>query len=196
VSAARGDAAASRRRDPVSDLGTLRDVDPPGALVARVMTRLSEPPPPTFWQWLLMPLRFELRLSPLGAVALGLGLVVGVALFAAPHPSGGPVSMLEVKAADDGAAGGSAHDGPVIVRFTLEARGAKHVAVAGSFNGWSTDALRLDDVNQDGVFAATVALPPGLHEYMFVVDGEWVPDPAASERRPDGFGRQNSLLRL
>ena len=31
---------------------------------------------------------------------------------------------------------------------------------------------------------------------MFVVDGKWMTDPAADERRDDGFGRQNSLLRL
>jgi hypothetical protein len=31
---------------------------------------------------------------------------------------------------------------------------------------------------------------------MFVVDGEWVTDPAAAERRPDGFGRENAVLRL
>ena len=47
-----------------------------------------------------------------------------------------------------------------------------------------------------GSFAANVRLPPGAHEYMFVVDGQWVTDPAATERRPDGFGRDNAVLRL
>jgi len=42
----------------------------------------------------------------------------------------------------------------------------------------------------------SVALPPGDHEYMFVVDGRFVPDPEAAERRPDGFGNENTILRL
>jgi hypothetical protein len=42
----------------------------------------------------------------------------------------------------------------------------------------------------------TVTLPPGMYEYMFVVDGKWITDPAADERRDDGFGRQNALLRI
>jgi len=29
-----------------------------------------------------------------------------------------------------------------------------------------------------------------------VVDGQWMPDPAAPARIPDGFGHTNSLLRL
>ena len=41
-----------------------------------------------------------------------------------------------------------------------------------------------------------VPLPRGAHEYMFLVDGTWVTDPAAPETRPDGFGRTNAILRL
>jgi hypothetical protein len=36
----------------------------------------------------------------------------------------------------------------------------------------------------------------GAYEYMFLVDGHWMTDPAASETRPDGFGRANGVLRL
>jgi hypothetical protein len=93
---------------------------------------------------------------------------------------------------DDGA--------PVLVRFIFEAHGARRVAVAGSFNAWKEQVLTLEDGGSDGpsagVFVTTVAVPRGTHEYMFVVDGRWIADPLATERRPDGFGRQNSLLRL
>ena len=82
------------------------------------------------------------------------------------------------------------------MRLRLEAKGAKRVAVAGSFNEWRTDQTLLEPAGAAGVFVGTLALPPGEHEYMFVVDGRWVTDPAADERRPDGFGRQNALLRL
>jgi 1,4-alpha-glucan branching enzyme len=70
------------------------------------------------------------------------------------------------------------------------------VALAGDFNGWSTDETLLEDSNRDGRFVTTVALPHGDHHYMFVVDGKWVTDPTAEARRPDGFGRVNALLRI
>jgi 1,4-alpha-glucan branching enzyme len=84
----------------------------------------------------------------------------------------------------------------VMVRFVFEGRGARQVSVAGSFNDWKPDALALESSDHDGMFVATIALPRGVHEYMFVVDGKWVADPMTSARRPDGFGRQNSVLRL
>jgi 1,4-alpha-glucan branching enzyme len=84
----------------------------------------------------------------------------------------------------------------VLVRFVLVAKGAKRVAVAGNFNGWSPEETVLQKADGSGLFVATVPLPRGAHEYMFVVDGEWVTDPAAPEVRPDGFGRSNAILRL
>jgi hypothetical protein len=85
---------------------------------------------------------------------------------------------------------------PIRVRFHLQARGAHRVSLVGSFNQWSAEGIVLEPVSDGATFAGTVELPPGTHEYMFVVDGRWVTDPAAEERRDDGFGRQNSLLRL
>jgi hypothetical protein len=186
---------------PIRELAGLRRVEPPPALVARVMTKVAEPPAPTLWQWLRRPFRIEIRMSPIGVLALVIGFSAVILAVVAPgrHPSG--VSTLQLATAPAGTRGAStgavASPGNlVVVRFMLEARGAKHVAVAGSFNDWDPSALPLVDVDQNGVFVGTVSLPPGTHEYMFVVDGEWVTDPAASERRPDGFGRLNSLLRL
>jgi hypothetical protein len=179
--------------EPIAELAGLRRVDPPPALVARVMTRVAEPAAPTFWQWLRRPFRIEVRISPLGTLGLALGLAAGVALFVAPHHRHpGTAATLRAVSAPAGADAERA----VVVRFVLEAPGARHVSVAGSFNDWNTSALPLEDPDADGVFVATVSLPRGVHEYMFVVDGVWMTDPAASERRPDGFGRQNALLRL
>ena len=168
---------------PVRELAALRDVAVPPALVARVMTQVARPRPPTLWQWLRRPIRLELRVSPAGALALAVGALGMLALFLSQRASP-PVAATPATAP------------PVLVRFALDARGARHVTVAGDFNDWSTDAVAMEDSEQNGHFVATVALPPGLHEYMFLVDGEWVTDPTVSERRPDGFGRQNALLRL
>ena len=81
----------------------------------------------------------------------------------------------------------------VLVRFVLPAHGARHVKLAGDFNGWRTDDIELSDEKGDGVFTATVPLPAGHHSYLFNVDGNWVQDPAATSI-PDGFGQQNSVL--
>jgi hypothetical protein len=62
----------------ISELARLRDdVTPPPDLVARVMTRVSEPRLPSVWQWLLRPFLIEIRLSPL--LLIGLALALGAA---------------------------------------------------------------------------------------------------------------------
>ena len=60
---------------PIQELSSLRDVKPPAALVARVMTRLAEPRTLSIWQWLRRPMTIEIRLTPLTIIAVGLGLV-------------------------------------------------------------------------------------------------------------------------
>ena len=71
---------------------------------------------------------------------------------------------------------------------------ARRVAVAGTFNQWDQNASPLVRVGAGGVWAITLALPQGHHQYAFVVDGaQWVPDPAAPGV-DDGFGRRNSMV--
>ena len=69
----------------------------------------------------------------------------------------------------------------VQVRFVLVAKGAKKVAIVGDFNGWNAEGTVLENADGQGTFVATVPLPRGAHEYMFLVDGQWVTDPAAAE---------------
>jgi hypothetical protein len=47
---------------------------------------------------------------------------------------------------------------------------------------------------EDGKWAKELALPPGRYEYRFVVDGQWVDDPAATELIPNSFGTANAVL--
>lgn len=82
----------------------------------------------------------------------------------------------------------------VTVRFVLTAPDAREVTVAGTFNQWDSHATPL--VRSGSLWTATITLPPGQHQYAFVVDGvRWVPDPAAPAV-DDGFGRRNSVLTL
>jgi hypothetical protein len=69
--------------EPVEGLAHLREIAPPPALVAHVMTRVSDPATPTLWQWLSRPMKIEVRVSPLGVLAMGVLLAIGLALFVA-----------------------------------------------------------------------------------------------------------------
>jgi hypothetical protein len=65
--------------EPIADMAHLRSIDPPAALVARVMTKVSEQPP-TMWQWLSRPIVIELRISPVSVLAMAVVLAVGLAI--------------------------------------------------------------------------------------------------------------------
>ena len=60
----------------IDELARLREVDPPASLVARVMTRVSEPRLPSLWQWLRRPFVIEVRISPLLLIAIAFALGV------------------------------------------------------------------------------------------------------------------------
>lgn len=80
-----------------------------------------------------------------------------------------------------------------VFRFT--GSDARQVCLVGSFNMWricDTPLVRA----ADGTWTTAIELPRGRHEYMFVVDGAWVTDPAARQKVDDGFGRRNGVLIL
>ena len=179
----------------IPGLASLRNVEPPPSLVPAVMRRIAEPAPPSLWRWLTSPRRFELRLSPAMLLAFSaMGALVLVAVRLGPARDG---SSTQVAAESRPAAAPVASAAEVVqVRFVFFAPGAKKVSLAGDFNEWNAEGTVLEPVDGQGTFTATLPLRRGTHEYMFNVDGRWVTDPAASERRPDGFGRENGVLRL
>lgn len=70
---------------------------------------------------------------------------------------------------------------------------AKKVFVAGSFNGWKPEQTPLVPL-ENGRWVGSLTVSPGRHEYLFVVDGQWLPDPNAREAAPNPFGGKNSVL--
>lgn len=82
------------------------------------------------------------------------------------------------------------------VRFQLSAPEARQAAVAGSFNGWSPTATPMRrDSDGRGRWTATVRLPPGEHQFMYVIDGgEWITPSLAEAYVHDGFGSQNGVV--
>jgi len=81
--------------------------------------------------------------------------------------------------------------------FELHAPGAERVELLGTFNQWQAGDIVLDGPDASGHWTATVELPVGRHEYIFLVDGErWLADPKRATHRPDGFGRVNTVIKV
>jgi len=71
--------------------------------------------------------------------------------------------------------------------------GARQVCVAGSFNEWKPEQAPLMPMG-NGRWVGNLAVSPGRYEYLFVVDGQWLPDPNAKESVQNPFGGVNSVL--
>ena len=69
---------------------------------------------------------------------------------------------------------------------------AKGVILAGSFNDWKTNQLEMNKTT-DG-WALPVYLKDGTYGYKFIVNGNWITDPANKNTRTDGGGNINSVL--
>lgn len=84
-------------------------------------------------------------------------------------------------------------DGYVIIRYYN--KDAKQPYIAGSFNNWKADDTPLYFI-EDGWWEAVLELQPGVYEYKFVVDGNWIPDPNAFAYTDDGFGGLNAVIEV
>ena len=162
-----------------------RGTTPPW-LEQRIMAEIEAIPERGPWaralDWLVRPA--SVRVSPL---ASGLVAAALAALLVLPGMGNGP---------EDGApvAGGNGGEAVIYVQFVLEAPGAASVAVAGDFSAWEP-SFALDDADGDGIWTGRVPVEPGVHTYMFLIDGtQWRTDPRAERYRDDGFGNRNAVL--
>lgn len=67
--------------------------------------------------------------------------------------------------------------------------------MAGTFNDWRPGVTPTVSLG-DGRCVKALVLRPGVYEYRLMVDGEWMPDPRASETAPNPFGEMNSVLEV
>jgi 1,4-alpha-glucan branching enzyme len=81
------------------------------------------------------------------------------------------------------------------IRFEFKHPTAATVCVAGCFNQWNPTTKPMDQLGKGFWFKET-ALSPGTYEYCLVVDGLWMPDPAAKETVRNPYGGKNSILRV
>jgi hypothetical protein len=66
------------------------------------------------------------------------------------------------------------------------------VALAGSFNGWNQSQYVL--AHEGDEWICRIDLEPGIHAYKFIVDGNWLLDPANPNTQDDDYGVKNSML--
>ncbi len=79
------------------------------------------------------------------------------------------------------------------VTFTMFAPNAQTVDIAGSFNDWKLKPLKK---GRDGNWKVNLRPKPGHYEYKFVVDHQWITDPANPESVRDEYGNVNSVIEL
>ena len=79
------------------------------------------------------------------------------------------------------------------VRIEFHHEQAQAVFIAGTFNDWHPSVTPMIALGE-GRWAKELSLPPGRHEYRFVVDGEWISDPTATDYVPNSHGSSNSVL--
>ena len=155
---------------------------PDSGLDNAVLDEIRKPRPRTAgWRWIFEPR--PIRLRPVWVPLAAAAVVALVWLGGRTGDSGDQASPQAVALNDT-----------VFVHFQLLAPEAQQVAIAGSFSGWTHEALPLVREN-GGLWSITLALPLGEHQYQFVINGErWIPDPRSHAQVEDGFGGTNSVV--
>lgn len=155
----------------------------------------SEPATAAFRSSLRSSLRSSFRknsfrtVSWIAAAALAAGIAVAVVIHGSREirPSAPAVAA-------DAATLNTTTRATQLVRFRFIGADAARVAVAGSFNGWSTSTTPLRRIG-DSTWVADVALTAGRHVYQFVINNHrWVPDPTAPRDPAGDFGAANSVV--
>ena len=79
--------------------------------------------------------------------------------------------------------------------FSLYAPEAREVFLAGDFNHWDNQSLRMKR-DHEGIWKLKTPLPPGRYEYKFYVDGNWFEGSTGTEQVFNPFGTQNFVLEI
>lgn len=69
---------------------------------------------------------------------------------------------------------------------------ASIVVLAGSFNNWNQTQFIFGREGDDLV--CRIDLEPGKHAYKFIVDGNWLLDPANPNTEDDDYGVKNNVI--
>lgn len=132
------------------------------------------------------------RVSPLRGLAIAAGLAGIVALSALADSRNGSESAVVSGPAPVAIRSDTVH----VVRFVFVDPRASTVELVGDFNAWTRGVTRLERSAAPGVWSASVALPPGRHEYAFIINGSrWIADPLAPTTSDD-FGIESAVIHV
>lgn len=70
----------------------------------------------------------------------------------------------------------------------------KKVILAGNFNNWDEQSLSMNRTATG--WELRLKLKPGVYEYKFIADGEWMHDPKNTDHVPNEHGTLNSVLHV
>lgn len=82
------------------------------------------------------------------------------------------------------------------ITFEISANSNSAVYLAGTFNNWNPKEHQMKDTRGNGKYSIALMLPKGGHEYKFVINDNWVVDPACQDRTHNSFGSLNSVKRI
>lgn len=134
------------------------------------------------------------RVSPLAGLAMAAGLAGVIALSSlVGGTKGAPVpTVAEAGSTQRAITPDTVH----LVRFVFVDPAATTVEIVGDFNAWTKGVTRLERSAAPGVWAASIALPAGRHEYAFIINGtRWIADPLAP-RTSDDFGVESTVIHV
>jgi len=83
------------------------------------------------------------------------------------------------------------------VTFSVEAKDAKQICVAGCFNAWDSESIPLKKL-KNGTFKGSVNLNiEDAYEFKYVIDGKYVNDPSADAYKWNDYAcSENSVIQL
>jgi len=81
-----------------------------------------------------------------------------------------------------------------LITFNCKADPKSDVYVSGSFNRWDGVLKKMTDTSGMGDYYIEHMLPPGKHEYKFVINGEYQADSECPHWVLNEFGTLNSVI--
>jgi 1,4-alpha-glucan branching enzyme len=79
--------------------------------------------------------------------------------------------------------------------FRITEPEAECVLLVGDFTDWQQRPIKMEK-GGGGVWTSMLKLPPGTHNYLFIVDGEWCEDPECPVRVPNPYGGYNMVRQV
>jgi hypothetical protein len=147
--------------------------------------------------WYRRTMSFPASLGGLAAAA-ALGAIAAIGVMATRDSGQSQVASSVVDTPLVPVSNSTSESGAVLreTQFIIVAPTARSVSVVGHFNDWDLAATPMVYDSLHGAWSVTVPLPPGRHEFQYVIDGKQrVNDPTLPQVSSD-FGSPNSVITI